>query len=115
GVGDAGAAERRPGRWNRPHDRPLLGDHAQSAARRERLQLVSDRRGRGPVRRDLRYHDPRARHPQCPRRRAPPGAPMALLLAEQGGVRMPGFFGYMAYSAAILIPLFVALTWMFLL
>jgi len=32
-----------------------------------------------------------------------------------GRVRMPGFFGYMAYRAAILIPLFVALTWVFLL
>jgi len=40
---------------------------------------------------------------------------MVKAIAEQGGVRMPGFFGYMAYSAAILIPLFVALTWMFLL
>jgi len=28
---------------------------------------------------------------------------------------MPGFFGYMAYSVAILIPLFVVLTWVFLL
>jgi Na+/H+ antiporter NhaD/arsenite permease-like protein len=40
---------------------------------------------------------------------------MVKAIAERSGVRMPGFFGYMAYSAAILIPLFVALTWTFLL
>jgi Na+/H+ antiporter NhaD/arsenite permease-like protein len=40
---------------------------------------------------------------------------MVKAIAEQGGVRMPGFFGYMAWSSAILIPLFVALTWVFLL
>jgi Na+/H+ antiporter NhaD/arsenite permease-like protein len=39
---------------------------------------------------------------------------MVKAIAEQGGVRMPGFFGYMGYSGAILIPLFVALTWLFL-
>jgi Na+/H+ antiporter NhaD/arsenite permease-like protein len=40
---------------------------------------------------------------------------MVKAIAEQGGVRMPGFFGYMAWSSAILIPLFMALTWVFLL
>jgi Na+/H+ antiporter NhaD/arsenite permease-like protein len=40
---------------------------------------------------------------------------MVKAIAEQGGVRMPGFFGYMAWSGAILIPLFVAVTWIFLL
>ena len=40
---------------------------------------------------------------------------MVKAIAEKGGVRMPGFFGYMAYSGAILIPLFIALTWVFLL
>jgi len=40
---------------------------------------------------------------------------MVKAIAEQGGVRMPGFFGYIGYSAAILIPLFVVLTWVFLL
>jgi Na+/H+ antiporter NhaD/arsenite permease-like protein len=35
---------------------------------------------------------------------------MVKAIAEEGGVRMPGFIGYMAYSAAILIPLFVVLT-----
>jgi Na+/H+ antiporter NhaD/arsenite permease-like protein len=39
---------------------------------------------------------------------------MVKAIAEQGGVRMPGFFGYMAYSVAILIPLFVLLTFVFL-
>jgi Na+/H+ antiporter NhaD/arsenite permease-like protein len=40
---------------------------------------------------------------------------MVKAIAEQFGVGMPGFFRYMAWSAAILIPLFVALTWVFLL
>jgi Na+/H+ antiporter NhaD/arsenite permease-like protein len=40
---------------------------------------------------------------------------MVKAIAEQSGVRMPGFFGYMGYSTAILIPLFVVLTWVFLL
>ena len=40
---------------------------------------------------------------------------MVKAIAEQSGVRMPGFFGYMGYSLAILIPLFIGLTWIFLL
>jgi Na+/H+ antiporter NhaD/arsenite permease-like protein len=39
---------------------------------------------------------------------------MVKAIAEQGGVRMPGFFGFMAYSATILLPIFVAVTWLFL-
>jgi Na+/H+ antiporter NhaD/arsenite permease-like protein len=39
---------------------------------------------------------------------------MVKAIAEQGGVRMPGFFGYMAYSVGILIPIFVAVTFLFL-
>jgi Na+/H+ antiporter NhaD/arsenite permease-like protein len=39
---------------------------------------------------------------------------MVKAIAEQDGVRMPGFFGYMAYSGAILLPIFVALTFVFL-
>ncbi len=35
---------------------------------------------------------------------------MVRTIAEQSGVRMPSFFGYMAYSGAILIPLFILLT-----
>jgi Na+/H+ antiporter NhaD/arsenite permease-like protein len=38
---------------------------------------------------------------------------MVKAIAERSGVRMPGFFGYMGYSATILLPLFVALTWLF--
>jgi Na+/H+ antiporter NhaD/arsenite permease-like protein len=40
---------------------------------------------------------------------------MVKAIAEQSGVRMPGFFGYMAYSGAILLPLFGLVTWLFLL
>jgi hypothetical protein len=40
---------------------------------------------------------------------------MVKAIAEQSGVRMPGFFSYMAYSGSILLPLFVAVTWIFLL
>jgi Na+/H+ antiporter NhaD/arsenite permease-like protein len=35
-------------------------------------------------------------------------------IAEQSGVKMPSFFGYMAYSGAVLIPLFLAVTVLFL-
>jgi Na+/H+ antiporter NhaD/arsenite permease-like protein len=38
---------------------------------------------------------------------------MVKAVAEQTGVKMPGFLGYMAYSGAILIPLFVAVTLVF--
>ena len=32
---------------------------------------------------------------------------MVKAIAEESGVQMPSFFGYMPYSAAILLPLFV--------
>ncbi len=38
---------------------------------------------------------------------------MVKSIAEQSGVKMPSFFGYMVYSALILIPLFVLLTLVF--
>jgi Na+/H+ antiporter NhaD/arsenite permease-like protein len=38
---------------------------------------------------------------------------MVKAIAEQAGVRMPGFFGYLAYSLAILIPLFLLATLLF--
>ncbi len=38
---------------------------------------------------------------------------MVRSIAENQGVRMPSFFGYMAWSAGILIPLFLLLTWVF--
>lgn len=38
---------------------------------------------------------------------------MVKSIAEARGIKMPGFFGYMAYSAAVLIPVFVAVTLIF--
>jgi Na+/H+ antiporter NhaD/arsenite permease-like protein len=38
---------------------------------------------------------------------------MVKAIAEAGGVRMPGFFGYMVYSTLVAVPLFVAATWLF--
>lgn len=38
---------------------------------------------------------------------------MVKAIAEQSGVKMPSFFGYMAYSGMILIPLFIVLTFVF--
>ena len=34
-------------------------------------------------------------------------------IAEENGIKMPSFFGYMGWSVAILIPLFVLLTFLF--
>jgi Na+/H+ antiporter NhaD/arsenite permease-like protein len=34
-------------------------------------------------------------------------------IAEENGVRMPSFFGYMVYSVCILIPIFVLVTLVF--
>ena len=38
---------------------------------------------------------------------------MVKAIAEENNVKMPGFFGYMAYSCGILIPLFVVVTFVF--
>ena len=38
---------------------------------------------------------------------------MVKAIAEDRGVKMPSFFGYMAWSFGILVPLFVLLTWLF--
>jgi Na+/H+ antiporter NhaD/arsenite permease-like protein len=38
---------------------------------------------------------------------------MVKAIAESRGVRMPSFFGYMAWSGAVLLPLFVVLGWLF--
>lgn len=38
---------------------------------------------------------------------------MVKAIAEENGVKMPGFFGYMAYAVAILIPIFIAVTFVF--
>ncbi len=39
---------------------------------------------------------------------------MVKAIAEQSGIRMPSFFGYMIYSGAILIPIFVVITFIFM-
>jgi Na+/H+ antiporter NhaD/arsenite permease-like protein len=39
---------------------------------------------------------------------------MVKSIVEAAGVRMPSFLGYMAYSAAVLLPIFVLVTWVFL-
>ena len=39
---------------------------------------------------------------------------MVKAIAERAGIAMPSFVGYLAYSGAVLIPLFVAVTWIFL-
>jgi Na+/H+ antiporter NhaD/arsenite permease-like protein len=38
---------------------------------------------------------------------------MVKAVAEHRGVQMPSFFGYMAWSGAVLTPLFVVISWMF--
>ena len=38
---------------------------------------------------------------------------MVKAIAEENGVKMPSFFGYMAYSGGILLPIFVAVTLLF--
>lgn len=40
---------------------------------------------------------------------------MVKAIAEDRGVKMPSFFGYMAWSIAILVPLFILMTWIFFL
>jgi len=37
---------------------------------------------------------------------------MVKAIADSSGVKMPSFFGYMAYSVAILVPLFLLLSWL---
>jgi Na+/H+ antiporter NhaD/arsenite permease-like protein len=38
---------------------------------------------------------------------------MVKAIAEEAGVKMPSFFGYMAYSGAVLLPLFAVITLLF--
>jgi Na+/H+ antiporter NhaD/arsenite permease-like protein len=38
---------------------------------------------------------------------------MVAAIAREDGVPMPSFFGYMAWSGAVLMPLFAAITWLF--
>ena len=37
---------------------------------------------------------------------------MVRSIAENQGVKMPSFFGYMVWSIGILVPLFLILTWL---
>jgi Na+/H+ antiporter NhaD/arsenite permease-like protein len=38
---------------------------------------------------------------------------MVKSIAEEQGVKMPSFFGYMMYSGGVLLPLFVVVTLLF--
>jgi Na+/H+ antiporter NhaD/arsenite permease-like protein len=38
---------------------------------------------------------------------------MVRAIAEENGYRMPGFFGYMGWAAAILLPIFALVTFLF--
>ena len=38
---------------------------------------------------------------------------MVKAIAEEKGIRMPSFFGYMLWSGAFLIPCFLLVTWVF--
>ncbi|WP_432239334.1 sodium:proton antiporter [Herbaspirillum robiniae] len=38
---------------------------------------------------------------------------MVKAIAEERGIRMPSFFGYMAWSGAVLVPLFIVMTFIF--
>ena len=38
---------------------------------------------------------------------------MVKAIAESRGVRMPSFFGYLGWSAAVLVPVFLLTTWLF--
>ncbi len=38
---------------------------------------------------------------------------MVKTIAEGAGIKMPSFFGYMAYSFGVLIPLFILVTLVF--
>ena len=37
---------------------------------------------------------------------------MVKAIAQQRGVKMPGFFGYMLWSGAVLVPLFMLMTFL---
>ena len=38
---------------------------------------------------------------------------MVKAIAEESGIRMPSFFGYMLYSGLVLLPIFVLVTLLF--
>jgi len=39
---------------------------------------------------------------------------MVKAIAEQAGVKMPSFFGYMLYSFGVLLPIFALVSYLFL-
>jgi hypothetical protein len=39
---------------------------------------------------------------------------MVATIALNAGVKMPAFFGYLAWSCAVLLPLFAVVTWVWL-
>ncbi|MFM7292724.1 MAG: sodium:proton antiporter, partial [Planctomycetia bacterium] len=39
---------------------------------------------------------------------------MVKAIAEQAGVTMPSFFGYMLYSVGVLLPVFAIMSFLFL-
>ena len=39
---------------------------------------------------------------------------MVKSIAEEAGIKMPSFFGYMAYSVCVLVPVFIIVVWLFL-
>jgi Na+/H+ antiporter NhaD/arsenite permease-like protein len=39
---------------------------------------------------------------------------MVKAIAESSGVKMPGFFGYLGYSVAVLVPILLVLSFAFL-
>ena len=40
---------------------------------------------------------------------------MVKAIAEHGGYKMPSFFGYLGYASLVLVPIFLAATWLFFL
>jgi Na+/H+ antiporter NhaD/arsenite permease-like protein len=38
---------------------------------------------------------------------------MVKAIAEERGIKMPSFFGYMGWSCAVLVPLFIVMTFIF--
>ena len=38
---------------------------------------------------------------------------MVKSIAEQSGIKMPSFFGYVGYSVCILLPVFLLVSWLF--
>jgi Na+/H+ antiporter NhaD/arsenite permease-like protein len=38
---------------------------------------------------------------------------MVKAIAEESGVEMPSFFGYVKYSLLVLVPVFLLATWIF--